>query len=604
MTRRAIPAMRSGTNGPESNIVWSYPHVTVPRHMRDIVVTEYGDTLRRLERFEEATPAYDRAISLFDEPQGEQWIVYFARGIYGDETEGSAMWAFALGIAGLAVALLSPVLGAIADRSGRRKPWLAAFVAVTVVLTALLWYAEPVRADVFYTLALVVVAGITFDLGNVFYNAMLPTVAPKHMIGRVSGWGWGLGYIGGLACLVVALIGFVQPEQPWFGVSTENAGNIRATAILVAVWFAVFALPLFLFAPDQPWTGVPLGTAVRRGLAQLWQTIREVRRYRQVVRFLIASAIYRDGLATLFAVGGLYAAGTFGMSFEQILIFAIGLNVTAGLGAAGFAWIDDWLGSKRTILLALGGLVGFGLPLLLISDITVFIVLALGLGIFVGPAQAAGRSMMARLSPPDMETQMFGLYALTGKAAAIAGPPLFGLTTALFDSQRAGMATIILFFVAGGALLGFVEPCLEVFDATAALLDARAQFTDGFVPVAHAVLQLADRFLHQNQVRFVTNQVSQGECVVVNVDGDDPQITGTRFRPFLRSGMHHPPDPRLRRIDIQCQQNEPEQKSQPEWTFLAQRSHKADQQRAQPPDPDRKNRHASQGIRASGINDG
>jgi UMF1 family MFS transporter len=300
-----------------------------------------------------------------------------------------------------------------------------------------------------------VFASVAFELANVFYNAMLPSVAPPGMTGRVSGWGWGLGYMGGLACLAVALFGLIGfgGAPPLLPVPAAEQAGVRATALLVAAWFAVFALPLFLFAPDRPATGIGAGRAVREGLATLWRTLREVRRYGDIVRFLIASALYRDGLATLFAVGGLYAAGTIGMDFDRILVFAIGLNVTAGLGAAGFAFLDDAAGSKRTVLLALGGLIGFGVPLLLISDADWFIVLALGLGLFVGPAQAASRSLLARLAPPHMETEMFGLYALTGKSIAFLGPVLFGLVTAAFDSQRAGMATILLFFVAGGALL-------------------------------------------------------------------------------------------------------------------------------------------------------
>jgi UMF1 family MFS transporter len=399
---------------------------------------------------------YDWANSAFNTVIGTfVFSVYFARGIYGDETQGSALWAAAAGWAGLAVALLSPVLGAIADRAGRRKPWLAGLMAVTVLATAALWFAAPDAGFIVYALALVVVASIAFELSGVFYNAMLPGVAPPHMIGRVSGWGWGLGYIGGLACLATALFGLVGlgDVPPLLDLDGAAAENVRATAPLVAVWFALFSLPLFLFAPEQPSTGIPVGRAVRDGLATLKRTILEVRRYGNIVRFLIASALYRDGLATLFAVGGLYAAGTFGMSFEQILVFAIGLNVTAGLGAAGFAFLDDRAGSKPTVLVALAGLIGFGLPLLLISDATWFTILALGLGLFVGPAQAASRSLMARLAPAHMETEMFGLYAFTGKSIAFLGPLAFGAVTAAFDSQRAGMAVILAFFLAGGALL-------------------------------------------------------------------------------------------------------------------------------------------------------
>lgn len=397
--------------------------------------------------FDWANSAFNTVIGTF------VFSVYFARGIYGDETAGSAAWGYAIGLSGLGVAVLSPVLGAIADRAGRRKPWIGAFVALTVGLTALLWFAEPDPAYVIYTLVLVAIASIAFELSGVFYNAMLPGVAPRPYLGRVSGWGWGLGYIGGLACLAFALVTLIQADPPWFGLSEDNAENVRATALLVAIWFGVFSLPLFLFTHDEPSTGVGTVRAVREGLSTLVRTIAGLFSTPDALRFLIASALYRDGLVTLFAVGGLYAAGTFGMSFDQILIFAIGLNVTAGLGAVGFAWLDDWIGSKRTVLISLAGLIVFGSATLAISDATMFIALALALGLFVGPAQAASRSLMARLSPRRLETEMFGLYALTGKSLAFLGPILFAAATDLFDSQRAGMSTIILFWLAGGALL-------------------------------------------------------------------------------------------------------------------------------------------------------
>lgn len=419
---------------------------------------------RRLDRGSVASWAlYDWATNAFNTLIGTFiFSVFFARGIYGDEVSGSAAWGYAMGVAGLIVAVLSPILGAIADRGGRRKPWLAVFTVLTVIGTALLWFAEPSPEFVVYALAMAVLATVAHEMATVFYNAMLPTVAPPAMIGRVSGWGWAMGYGGGLGCLVVALVLFVQTPTPFFGlVGTENAANIRATTVLVAAWVAVFSIPLFLFSRDAPATGNPPGRAVRDGLAVLWGTLKTVRHYAQIARFMIASAIYRDGLSTLFMVGGLYAAGTFGMTFEQILIFAIGLNITAGLGAASFAWLDDWIGPKRTVLLALAGLILFGLGALIATDWRMFLVFGLCLGIFVGPAQAASRSLLARLAPKQMETEMFGLYAMTGKAIAFVGPLTFATFTDLFQSQRAGMATILVFLLVGGIILAGVRDPLR-----------------------------------------------------------------------------------------------------------------------------------------------
>lgn len=397
---------------------------------------------------------FDWAMSAFNTVIGTfVFAVYFARGIWGDEVAGSAVWANALAVAGLCIAILSPVIGAVADRSGRLKPWLALFVLMTVLPTAALFWAEPNRDFALYALICMVVATIGFELSGVVYNAQLSLAAPPRMIGRVSGWGWGLGYFGGLACLALCLVALVQPETPWFGIGTEGAENIRATAVVVAVWFALFSLPLFVFTPDRASGGAPIRRAVSEGLGTLWRTLKSLRRQGNLVRFLLASALYRDGLATLFAVGGLYAAGTFGMSFEEILIFAIGLNVTAGLGAFAFAFLDDAKGSRLVVLLSLAGLIALGLPILLVEDKSWFMGLALALGLFVGPAQAASRSLMARLSPAGEETEYFGLYALTGKAAAVTGPLFFAWATLTFDSQRAGMATILVLLAAGMALL-------------------------------------------------------------------------------------------------------------------------------------------------------
>ena len=253
---------------------------------------------------------------------------------------------------------------------------------------------------------------------------------------------------------MLALFGFVQADGLFTGwIGTEAQANVRATSLLVAVWYALFALPLFLFVPDTPATGRPLGAAVRDGLAMLGRTLTHLRGEGNLVRWFIASALYRDGINTITAFGGIYAAGTFGMGFEEIVIFAIVLNVFAGAGAIGFAWLDDWFGAKRVILVSVLALCVTGAALLMVTEKTWFWVFALGLGIFFGPAQAAGRSFMARLAPPGMVTEMFGLYSLTGRAVGFVGPLALGFATEAFASQRAGMASVLIFFVIGFLLM-------------------------------------------------------------------------------------------------------------------------------------------------------
>jgi UMF1 family MFS transporter len=381
------------------------------------------------------------------------FATYFSEGIAADSVSGTAQWGWAMTASGIAIALVSPVLGAIADAGGRRKPWLLSFTLVTVIGCLLLWYARPDPGFVVYALVVVALANLAFELAGVFYNSMMPEIVSRDYLGRLSGWAWGLGYAGGLACLILSLFAFVQTDRPLFGLDQGSAEHVRITGPLVGIWFALFSLPLFLFTPDRRSAGLPAGEAVRRGLAQLRGTFANLRRYREIGRFLIARMIYTDGLNTLFAFGGIYAAGTFGMAMAEVIKFGILLNVTAGLGALGFAWIDDWLGAKRTILIALVGLFACGGAAVMATSTLAFWIAGGLLGVFVGPTQAASRSLMARMAPPELRTEMFGLYALTGKITAYIGPFLLGTVTYWTGNQRWGIATILGFFVIGGLLL-------------------------------------------------------------------------------------------------------------------------------------------------------
>ena len=385
------------------------------------------------------------------------FAAYFTKAVAADPVIGTSQWAYAMSLSALAVAVAGPILGAVADSAGRRKPWVLAFTVLCVAATAMLWFTRPEATDVLWALVFAAIANFAFETAVVFYNAMLPTLAPREMIGRWSGWGWGLGYVGGLVCLALALVVLVQPETAPFGLDKNAAEPVRATALLVAGWLAVFSVPFFLFTPDMPAAGLSIAEAVRRGVTTLIGTFRQIREHRQIAVFLVARMIYTDGLNTLFSVGGIYAAVTFGMDFTELLIFGIAMNMTAGIGAFAFGWIDDWIGAKRTILISVSALTVLGAMLLVVETKTLFWVFAMPLGLFFGPAQSASRSLMARMAPPRLTTEMFGLYALSGKATAFVGPAVFGWVTAIAASQRAGLATILVFFVVGMALLLFVR---------------------------------------------------------------------------------------------------------------------------------------------------
>lgn len=410
---------------------------------------------------------YDWANSAFPTVIGTfVFATYFVQAVAENETAGTSQWGAAMAVAGVLIALLSPPLGAIADGAGGRKPWLAGFTVMAVASSAGLWWARPDPSSVPFALAVVVLATVGFELGTVFYNAMLVDVAPRRMMGRVSGWGWGVGYAGGLACLVLSLVLLIRPDPPLFPLVRSEAEHVRATALLVALWYGVFCWPLFLLVPDAK-RRAPIGAAVRSGLAAMARLLPELRRRPAIARFLVARLLYTDGLNTLFNFGAIYAAGTFGMATDEIILLGIAMNVTAGAGAALFAFVDDAIGPKRTVLASLASLAAIGAVLLLVEGRTWFWALALPLGVFFGPAQAASRTLMARLAPPAQSSEYFGLFALSGRITAFAGPAALAWATAAFESQRAGMATILVFLLGGGAILATVrEPPGRMVAAT------------------------------------------------------------------------------------------------------------------------------------------
>ncbi|MDJ0387887.1 MFS transporter [Roseomonas sp. E05] len=408
----------------------------------------------RLPRKAWAWALYDWANSAFPTVVSTFVIAaYFTQGIAASPAEGQALWGWMQTLAGIVIALLSPVLGAVADAGGRRRTMLLLCTVLTAVATALIWFAKPDPAHAAWALACVGIATVGFELGTVFYNSMLPQVAPPERLGRISGLAWGLGYAGGLACLLLSLLALVRPDPSPFGLDRASAEHVRATAPLVAAWMLLFGWPVLIALPDPPPPRPAWGAAVRQGLAEIGAVLRGLPHDPTLARFLLARLFYTDGLNTLFAFGAIYAAGTFGMDFEEILLFGIALNVTAGLGAAGFGLVEDRLGARPTVLVALLALFLLGGALVLISDRTLFWAVALALGLFLGPAQSASRSYMAHLAPAGEAAAYFGLFALSGRVTGFLGPAVLAAVTSLTDNQRAGMATVLAFLAIGAAIL-------------------------------------------------------------------------------------------------------------------------------------------------------
>ncbi|MCH9634559.1 MAG: hypothetical protein S4CHLAM7_13120 [Chlamydiae bacterium] len=374
---------------------------------------------------------------------------YFIRSVAESTLKGTAYWGWVMGLSGIVVAILSPVLGSVADYTGRRKPWLGIFTLCNIIFTALLFFVLPAPSWVFKALVILFFANITYEFTQVFYNAMMTSIAPEDKIGRISGWGWGLGYFGGLICLTIALYVFVKE-----GVFPRSESlNVRLTNLLVAGWFLIFALPLFIYTPDLKKNNISSTRAIKKGCKELWNTLKEIRKIKGVLAFIIAHLFYIDGLSTLFIFAGIYAAGTFNLTYTQILYYAMILNVSAGIGAVIFAWVDDYIGPKFTVSFSLVVMIIGGSAILFVKSVFWFWLLSAVIGLFVGPTQAASRSYMARLSPPHLMNQMFGIYQLSGRITTFIGPILVGVLTELFKSQRAGMSVIFVMMLIGYLIL-------------------------------------------------------------------------------------------------------------------------------------------------------
>ncbi|MET0743674.1 MAG: MFS transporter [Microvirga sp.] len=415
---------------------------------------------------------------------------YFASRLAPDPVAGQSLWGYATAVAGLILAVLSPVLGSIADATGPKKPWIAACGLVLVLSSVALWFAAPGRPGTIpIALAGFVVGTIAVEVAGVFNNAMIPTLVPPERYGRLSGTGWAIGYLGGLVSLAIVL-GWLAADgrtgrtilglTPLFGLDPASREGDRITGPFSALWFLVFILPLFLFTPDIARSRLAAGDAVRQGLAQVRGTVADARRHGSVGRFLIANMVYQDALVALFAFGGIYGAGVFGWEATELGVFGILLTVTGTVGALIGGRLDDRFGARPVILGAITvlglvclGILSLGREHVLFGIGTLpegpdaglfatvpekaFVGLGLMIGAVAGPLQASSRSLLARLVPPEEAGRYFGLLALSGKVTSFLAPLMVALVTTLSGTQAAGPAVLILFFAAGAWLISGVR---------------------------------------------------------------------------------------------------------------------------------------------------
>ena len=362
-------------------------------------------------------------------------------GVFTDKGTAATWLSNGMTIAGLFIALLAPITGQRADRRGRGGVWLGWFTGAVVLCMLAMYFVHPEsvlgpKGALMLGIALLGLGNVFFEFASVNYNAMLNHLGEKEDRGKISGFGWASGYIGGIVLLLILYVGLIGTNL--LGVPTDEYLPIRISMVIAALWLGGFAIPVILHPPlpKKVHTGGD-HESILDSYKLLWRTVRTLSfEAPHTLFFLIASAVFRDGLAGVFTFGAVLAKTAFGFSAGEVMIFAIAANIVAGLATVAFGWVDDKIGPKKVIILSLSAMVvaGFGVFFLHARGPIVFWTLGLALCVFVGPTQSASRSFLSRIIPAGREGEVFGLYATTGRAVSFMAPAMYGLF--LFIGKR------------------------------------------------------------------------------------------------------------------------------------------------------------------------
>ncbi len=408
---------------------------------------------------------------------------YFAASVAPDPVTGQALWGWMNFGAGVLIAVFAPILGAIADNTGSKRPWILLWSLLYFLGAWALWWAVP-GADsttIFWILVAFGVGMVGLEYGIIFTNAILPTLGSKTEIGRISGSGWAFGYLGGLAALVVMLLFLAENDQgvtliglePLFGLDPEPREGTRSVGPFTALWYLIFVIPFFLWVREPASQKPVSGALIKAGLRELGHTLKTLPRQSSLMAYLLSSTFYRDALNGIYAFGGIYAAGVLGWSIVQIGVFGI---LAASVGAIG-CWVggrfDRRFGPKPVIIacilaliLVCAVIISTDRSMILFMPVEagsnapdiLFYLCGCLIGASGGAVQAASRTMMVRQANPERMTEAFGLYALSGKALSFMAPGLIALATTVSGSQRLGVSPLIGLFLVGLVLLIWVKP--------------------------------------------------------------------------------------------------------------------------------------------------
>lgn len=400
--------------------------------------------------------------------------VYLTGTVAAMETQAEVQLGIATGIAGVILALIAPVLGRRSDDNGRRKFWLMFNTYLLVGIMIASFFVKPSPEFLLLGLVLYGAGSVIQEAALINYYAMLKSVTTEKNIGRVSGYAWALGYAGGIVLLVISLAGFILASTPWFGIGTEDAVNVRSVFLFSAVWTLIFSIPLLLRVPEIAKKPNARKESVFQSYKSIWAQLKSLRAQApETLKFLISSAIYRDGLAGVFTFGAVLGTLAFGFTFEQVIVFGIAANIVSGLGALIGGRLDDVFGSRTIIIASLIGLIISGSAVFFFYDfgtITYWIG-GLALCLFVGPAQASSRTFVSRFTPLGREGEVFGLYQFTGRAISFLSGTFWALSITIAntvlgvkDATIWGIWGLMLILIVGLVLLTRVHPRPQVLE--------------------------------------------------------------------------------------------------------------------------------------------
>jgi len=378
------------------------------------------------------------------------FATYFAKQIAPNPVLGQSYWGWTIGITGFLVAIIGPVVGSFADKKNRIVFFIRCFSLLCILFTTLLWFSKPSQSYLLYTLVVVGIANLFYELSLIFYNSLLKDISTDKNLGKSSGFGFALGYIGGIIILFISIKLFIDTDNLPFGLIKEESQNIRAIALLVSIWFLIFSIPFLFFVIKES------KKKIKKSVSSNFEDLKKLlwnKKISVLGKFLIARMLYADGLNAIIVMGGIFAVGVFNLEIQDLLKLSVLMNITAFIGAFVGGMANDRYGSKIVIIFSLIGLILSSVAILFTFSVSTFFFLAAINGLFIGPIQSASRVVITSMLNKNNQGKGFGLFATSGKLTSFIGPLLVSTITFVTASQRIGFSAAIILLLSGLIIL-------------------------------------------------------------------------------------------------------------------------------------------------------